>query len=448
MTSTKHHIRTGYLPSSLLLLGVLIFLDGTRSSQLLSSSKTTIHAFQCSPLLRAGVARNDKQEHFVHGMFSGKGGKGEKNDDTEDDTCTGTATIGSPNYARGGIAGGLQQKQQSANVLERVVNSKNNNSNQSNEAYSMNEMMDILESTSSASLPLDFQLLEQPKKSSFINPPTSSTQNVRTLRIRQMELSDLQTCVSMCLQEYGKYSKERKSWFESKMDDVDNFVFSFVVLLGLEQRVMRRIQSDTISSSSAAVAANDVQDHNVILISEMIKDDNGNEKEVVFGMAELSLQPPEPSRTSPPFVIPTNLKSIFYQFTSPPSTAITTTKTNGGQSSSLCAYISNVLISPTYRSKGYSKLLMSILHGIAKKSWFYNECYLHVDADAKSGRSAQQLYRKLGYKVYYKDEDSMNDPFTWMNTIGSSDIGRGGGSNFRGLYIVDGVPLLFLKKEL
>ena len=78
---------------------------------------------------------------------------------------------------------------------------------------------------------------------------------------------------------------------------------------------------------------------------------------------------------------------------------------------------------------------MSTCHGIAKK-WGYKSVFLHVDADSNSGRAAQQLYRKLGYKPFVTD--AYNEQFAWMGI----DLKN------RGLYIVDGVPLLFLKKDL
>ncbi len=274
----------------------------------------------------------------------------------------------------------------------------------------------------SVTLPYQFEFKERgimPKK--------------RTIVIRQMELNDLQRCVAMCLREYGKYPSlsstmdidVKGSFMESiktKIDDLDNFVFSFVVLLGLEQRVNRRMQAENTSSLE--------QDHNVVLISEIIEGMNEagelSTKEFIFGMAEISLQPPDPSRTSPPFVIPTTIKNLI--------TDIGSFFNPRSNQKKLCAYVSNVLITNEYRSRGYSKVLMSACHGIAK-SWGYKSTYLHVDADATSGRAAQQLYRKLGYKPFI--DDSYNEQFAWM---GISSINRG-------LYIVDGIPLLFLKKD-
>lgn len=314
----------------------------------------------------------------------------------------------------GGIAGGLQVLQRQQDWLKNLDNNP------------INTILQELEYSPNA-LPMTFELKER----------GSVTTRKRVFQIRQMEIKDLQRCVALCLQEYGKYSKSTSNTFQSKLDDLDNFVFSFVVLLGLEQRVTRRMQSDASSTLP--------QDHNVVLLSELVLDDieqdaisrnsdkaygqYGNRKEVIFGMAEISLQPPDPSRTAPPFVVPTKLKTFLADLI--PSSA---TKKNN-KKKPLCAYVSNVLITNEYRSRGYSKFLMAACHGLAR-SWGYAKTYLHVDADYKSGRAAQQLYRKLGYKPFV--DKTYNEQFAWM---GIDSVNRG-------LYIVDGVPLLFLKKDL
>ncbi len=321
-------------------------------------------------------------------MFNG-GGDGERNDQNSERSSK----------VLGGISGGLQLQ-----TLQREWDKSTN---------PLNNVLEQLED-GNTSLPFTFETIEKglvPKK--------------RILRVRQMEIKDLKRCVSMCLQEYGTYSSPSSNLIKTKLDELDNFVFSFIVLLGLEQRVSRRIESDKSTSLP--------QDHNVILLSEVqpgygdaSSEDNGQgESEYIFGMAEISLQPPDPSRTSPPFVIPTAIKKVISNISSATSS----------KKKPLCAYISNVLITNEYRSKGYSKVLMSACHGLAR-SWGYKSTFLHVDADYKAGRAAQQLYRKLGYKPVI--DETYNEKFAWM---GIDSVNRG-------LYIVDGMPLLFLAKRL
>lgn len=246
----------------------------------------------------------------------------------------------------------------------------------------------------SPTLPFDFQY--------------SHSNRNQDIRVRYIEKKDLNAVVQLCLREYGSYPPSKSSrddpissWIQDKMNDFDNFIFSFVVLLGIGQRVERREQSD--------IDASIPHDHNVICISEL--DSDGNER--IFGMAEVSLQIPDPSKTSPPFVVPSLLKKVL-----------------GYQK----PYISNVLITNEYRRKGYSKVLMAACEGIATQ-WGFDEVYLHVDASS-SGTTAQNLYIGNGYRPVVNEQYNRN--FEWM---GIESINRG-------LYIVDGVALLFLKKDL
>jgi len=256
----------------------------------------------------------------------------------------------------------------------------------------------MLELEEGKSLPYDFEYLDS------------------TIRIKQLEKEEVTKAVGLCLKEYGSYpssyvpNKETplSNALQSKMDDFDNFLFSFVVLLGLGQRVERREKSDADTSTP--------QDHNVVCLYEV----DENENETMFGMAEVSLQPADPSRTSPPFVLSNSMKNAFSSFGFWPQPT---------------PYISNVLVTNDYRGKGYSRVLMACCEGLAK-SWGYDEVYLHVDADSRSGAPAQGLYRSIGYMPVI--DENYNQNFAWM---GMDMVNRG-------LYIVDGVALLFLKKSL
>jgi len=237
----------------------------------------------------------------------------------------------------------------------------------------------------------------------------------KIIQIKQLEKDTVADAVSLCLKEYGSYPSSItanatpfEKMVEERMSDFDNFFFTFIVLLGLGQRVERREKSDKDPSCP--------QDHNVLCISEI----DSNQKETMFGMAEVSMQPPDPSRTSPPFVMPSYLKKVLASF----------------YGSDSLPYISNVLITNEYRGKGFSKVLMAACEGLAK-SWGYYEAYLHVDADSSSGGPAQNLYNSLGYEPVI--DETYNENFTWMGSTPAMN---------RGLYIVDGVALLFLKKKL
>lgn len=96
-------------------------------------------------------------------------------------------------------------------------------------------------------------------------------------------------------------------------------------------------------------------------------------------MVEVSLQAPEADKNPPPFPFPLWYKALYGRLTG----------------SRLQGWVTNLLIDPRYRGSGYSK---PATEGIAK-SWGCHYIYLHSDADYRSGKTAQALYKRLGYEV-------------------------------------------------
>ena len=65
---------------------------------------------------------------------------------------------------------------------------------------------------------------------------------------------------------------------------------------------------------------------------------------------------------------------------------------------------------------------------------------LHVDADSRSGRAAQGLYKALGYVGVPDDRiGRRSGKFAWM---------QGADMLSTGLYMVQDIPLLYMTKEL
>ena len=82
------------------------------------------------------------------------------------------------------------------------------------------------------SLPFEFELNQVQK-----DPKQEST-----LVVRQLEKEDVPTAVSMCLKEYGSYpstASTKSDILSKKLDaqltELENFMFSFIVLIGLGQ---------------------------------------------------------------------------------------------------------------------------------------------------------------------------------------------------------------------
>lgn len=266
----------------------------------------------------------------------------------------------------------------------------------------------------------------------------------KNLVLRHLEFTDLSKVVRICVQEFGSYKKPKpgisatgyfdlntkiggssgsgddvatpkpfsklREFVDDALSMYENFCFAFVVQLGLDQRIQRRKEGEDLSRPTIP------PDHNVLCLVAL--NDDGTEGEAV-GIAEVSVQPLIPTRTAPPVVLPMSLKRVI-------------SKTNG-LSSSPVAYVSNVVVDETCRGLGYGKILMCASEGRAKTMGF-DQLYLHVDANS-SGKTAQSLYWRLGYEAFVQEEDSQ---FAWM------------GQDFtnKGLVLVEGTPLLFLKKNL
>eukprot|EP00571_Detonula_confervacea_P005367 CAMPEP_0172313276 /NCGR_PEP_ID=MMETSP1058-20130122/19903_1 /TAXON_ID=83371 /ORGANISM="Detonula confervacea, Strain CCMP 353" /LENGTH=323 /DNA_ID=CAMNT_0013026905 /DNA_START=46 /DNA_END=1017 /DNA_ORIENTATION=+ len=65
--------------------------------------------------------------------------------------------------------------------------------------------------------------------------------------------------------------------------------------------------------------------------------------------------------------------------------------------------MSNLAISRKYRRKGLAEDLVKSTELIARKEWGYDTCYLYVE---KRNTPAIKLYKKLGYKTIWEDDDA------------------------------------------
>jgi GNAT superfamily N-acetyltransferase len=140
----------------------------------------------------------------------------------------------------------------------------------------------------------------------------------------------------------------------------------------------------------------------------------------VVAIVELSVQPLDPLRNPPPIPLPMFFKEAYCDSKGlpPPN-----------------AWISNLLVDENARGKGYSKMLMAATEGLAKQ-WGCDSISLHVDSDSVAGKVPQKLYERLGYEPVV--EANIEQRFDWMGP----DILK------TGLYMVEGVPLIFLRKQL
>jgi ribosomal protein S18 acetylase RimI-like enzyme len=240
------------------------------------------------------------------------------------------------------------------------------------------------------------------------NPKTSPT-----LTIRCMTKDDFDMIVPMCITEFGTGPTTSLAEFpwsdptDRKLGDWwDRIYFEPMVTMAL----IAKLQGNRGRSLLPPFG-----DPTVLVLTRQEKDKD-NSPPVVVGMVELSKQAPESTKNPPAFPIPSWCKQLYCQLT-------------GMQ---LEGWVTNLLIGKEHRGLGYSKILMAATEGIAK-SWNVGSIYLHADADRKSGKVPQSLYEGLGYQVVVTDSPQ----FEWM----------GGDFNSR-IHIVEGVPLLFLRKRL
>ena len=255
------------------------------------------------------------------------------------------------------------------------------------------------------------------------------------LLLRHLEVKDIKSILPEIVREFGAYEVPTSTG--SKLGDevatwIENFLFSFTVLVGLDQRVERRKKGYGNNS-------NVPPDHNVVCLVEVTpvttSNNNGNDSttavsynEKIVGIAELSWQPPDPTRNAPPFVLPYFAKDLISRFI---------TNDNGTNNRKVPkGYVSNVLTWKSRRGLGYSRVLMAALEGIARR-WGCDDIRLHVDADELTGKVARGLYWSLGYEAV-PDRGNNKVGYEWMGPSMAN----------RGLYLVEGVPLLYLRKSL
>ncbi|KAL3756300.1 hypothetical protein ACHAWU_007251 [Discostella pseudostelligera] len=312
--------------------------------------------------------------------------------------------------------------------------------------------------------PLPYSIKKSPHPQSIAESTDLKDNNddshVHRLIIRHLEEEDILRIMPEIVREFGSLAQPPSTKIQESPGDevatqIENFLFSFTVLFGLTQRVARRKKGYSSTDRECP-------DHNVIcLVEQRVRrnDSGGNNniheigeitgtnnveegnassyiEEEVVGIAELSWQPPNPNRNAPPYVLPYFMKVLLSRFFSPPSSS---GDGDGTTTIGPKGYISNVLVWKNRRGRGYSHVLMAALEGIAKL-WGCTDLRLHVDANENSGCIAQQLYRSLGY------EGVPDRGTTKSNRVGYEWMGPS--MAHEGLYMVDGVPLLYLRKCL
>lgn len=272
-----------------------------------------------------------------------------------------------------------------------------------------------------------------------------------TLTLRHMMTEDLKELVPMCIQEFGdgqlNGTSRRRSllprWVvdPKQIPDLwEGFSFEMLIYWTLKLKLMQ-------GGNSRRPEQNQPKDPVMLVLCEkkesqteqqMLSWGSTEDDSTVVGMVELSLQPPDADRNPPALPLPLWVKAALAKHTT--------------LDGSLQGWVTNLLISDSSRGKGYSKILMAAVEGIAKHRWGCSSVYLHADADFRSGKVPQSLYEGLGYdlvvgstrkgKAGSTEDEDPSAKFAWMGVSGK-ELER-----FSAIRMVDGVALICYAKKL
>lgn len=232
--------------------------------------------------------------------------------------------------------------------------------------------------------------------------PYNCTENA--VVIRTVQSLDVPQLVDMIVDEYGPFLQTTTLSDPWKFEDVLQNIRDWFETWSLKLLV-------DLSTRSKIVGVEN--DHTVIVCERDQK---------ILGIIEVSQQPVICERNPPPY---------------PQSLTYKRWVLRRNRQQPLQGWITNLLIVPEHRGQGLSKLLVAACEGVAK-SWGCQSVHLHCNA-SEDGRVAQRLYQTLRYQPLNNTISSFtgwtpNSPVTW--NMQSS------------IFFIEGVPLLYLYKEL
>jgi len=219
--------------------------------------------------------------------------------------------------------------------------------------------------------------------------------NDSSIVLRLMEEDDIAPICKLCLDEYSSSQFDFPQLQE--LHDKDK-VIDWYDTWALKQ---------LIDISLSLKLMNQKKDHAVVVACRSIDNE-------LVGMVEVSRQIIDPARNPSPFPYPLMFKRVI--------SMVSRTEMGG--------WIANLLVDPSERGRGLGKLLVAATEGIARE-WSCESIHLHCDADTVAGRVSQSLYGSLGYLP-----------------LGSLESKRWPSDKTDSIFDVEGVPLLYLQKQL
>jgi GNAT superfamily N-acetyltransferase len=233
--------------------------------------------------------------------------------------------------------------------------------------------------------------------------------------------ADLPELVQLCYDEYGSLASASSTSWTDGWEDAALRPYVWATLV-LKVGVLPWLPTTTTLPS----------DHVILVASLSIpsSDDNSlsTTQERLVGMAEVSRQPAQPDRNPPAWPIPLVLKEAYCRW------GLVRT----GNHRTTQGWLTNLLVVPAHRGRGWSKVLVQAAEGVAR-AWGRSSLHLHCHATTPV---PQALYRSLGYRPPCED-DKKNNAYAW--TINAAEPSVAWQSS---IYLFEGVPLLYMCKSL
>lgn len=177
-------------------------------------------------------------------------------------------------------------------------------------------------------------------------------QELRVLKLRHAEEGDIKSIQNLAVDVFGITPDFGLNWFVNEL--------------------LRRDLKKGFKAKIEAMKAASLRDHNVLVLVD--DEDTSMPFYGLRGLIEVSLQPTT-GETSSLMPLPVAIKDYL------------------NKDRLYRPYISNLVVDPRYRRRGYARKLVAECEEISK-AWGYGEVYLHVDMGEKPATS---LYTKLGY---------------------------------------------------
>ncbi|GKY92643.1 hypothetical protein MPSEU_000234400 [Mayamaea pseudoterrestris] len=313
----------------------------------------------------------------------------------------------------------------------------------------------------------------------FAYQAEGSEQPQQHLVLRLLQASDIQSVVELCSNEYGR-RREMPCASQLSLPVVLDYLDDLTLRPLVEASLFVKVQHDQSKK---------IPNDHVVLVLECssytepaLRESQRAKMSEIIGMIEVSRQPVIPNRNPPAFPRPLWLKRLigsYHSVTSPTFNSQQTVSNHlKSEQKMLQGWITNLLVSPHYRSRGCAKLLVTVCETIAKQHWTCSSMHLHCDAHPQRGQSSQALYVKsLNYQTL---DQAKQTNFAISNTdngatqeiqasqltmanpapatgnvssesslelppMGPAPLEPAGMSS---IFIVQGVPLLYLHKQL